>query len=257
MQRVRLLILLVIRIVAMNNRNIKNLSLLFFGFVSLAHATELSSGLVKEDVRKASKKLAWGSAHRNWTATDEESDRPLGLSVGIEAAFIPRGKLLKMGDGAGVVPSVIPVPRAWMSWALPQDFFVSFDAAPGKLFDGITTYGSALQWTFLRDQATFSAIASYTYSNAFGDLTSHTVEAAAQVAKSLELWQPYVGLGLMNSYSKASSRRIAPGNKRGYFEVLAVHGYLGFMTHVPARVGAQLDFMNTQPSLAFLLAQEF
>ena len=228
------------------------------GFYSLQNfATELSSGLVKDDVKKASKKLAWGSSHRSWTATEEESDRPLGMSLGLETGLIPRGKLLRMGDGAGVVPSIVPVPKVWMSWALPQDFYVSFDLGPGKVFDGITTYGGAVQWTFHRDQANFSALGAYTYANAFGDLKSHTLDIAFQAAKALEFWKPYVGLGLMNSYSKASSKRIAPGNKAGYFEVLAIHGYLGFMAQLPARVGCQIDFMNTQPSLAFLLAHDF
>ena len=83
------------------------------------------------------------------------------------------------------------------------------------------------------------------------------MDVALQIAKDLELWQPYLGLGLMNSYAKASESRTAPGNKRGYYEVLALHAYLGFMTRLPAKVGFQFDIMNTQPSFAFLRAHAF
>ena len=223
----------------------------------VASATELSSGLVKEDIRLAAKKLAWGSAHRAWTAPVDESEQPLGMDVGIESTLIPRGKLLRMADGQGVVPRIIPVPRLWMAWEFPQDFEASFNFGPGWLFDGISTYGGALQWTFYNDQAAVSMLGAYTYANAFGDLKSHSFDFAMQASKDLDMWQPYVGLGLINSYAKASVKRTAPGNKRGYYDVVAIHGYVGFLTRLPAKVGFQFDFMNTQPSFAFLLAHEF
>ena len=232
--------------------------LVIFSTLSVSSfATELSSGLVKEDIRTAAKKLAWGSAHRAWTAPVEAGDQPLGMDIGIESALIPRGKLLRMGDGAGVVPRVIPVPRLWMAWEFPEAFEASFDFGPGWLFDGVTTYGGAVQWTFYKEDAAVSVLGAYTYANAFGDLKSHTFDFALQVAKDLDLWQPYLGLGLIDSYAKASTSRTAPGNKRGYFDVVAIHGYVGFMTRLPAKVGFQFDFMNTQPSFAFLLAHEF
>jgi hypothetical protein len=229
----------------------------FFLVSNLACATELSGGLVKDDIKVAIKKLAWGSAHRAWTATAEEDDQPLGLDVGVDATFFSRGRLLKMGDGAGVVPSVIPVPRIWLGWDLPKDIDVSFDFGPGWAFDGVTTYGGSGQWTFYKDVVAASAVFAYTYANAFGDLKTHTIDVAAQVAKDLEVWHPYAGLGLMNSYGKISRARIAPGNKRNWEEVLGVHGYVGFMAYLPAKVGFQFDFVNRQPSIAFLLAHQF
>src|SRR5690349_8388407 len=115
-----------------------------------AGATELSGNMDANDVREAAAILSLGSIHRAWTAPAVESEG-LGLSVGLESSFVFRRDLLELGNGSGIAPKVIPVPRFWLAWDLPDGLSISASLAPGALFDGIQAYGGAIQYVFFED----------------------------------------------------------------------------------------------------------
>lgn len=222
-------------------------------------ATELPGQLSADDIRTAADILAFGSNHRAWTATALPSEG-LGLDIGLESSFIFRRNLEDMGNGQGVVPRVLPVPRLWLAWDLPADIQVSGSLAPGWLFDGVSSVGLGGQWIFARDESirtTFSALLTYTYVDSFDDLHSHVTGLAAQAARDMESWQPYIGLGLLVANSTIQNNRQAAGVDEGPYTRPAIHVYVGLNLNILGKFSMQIDIANRNLSAALLLAQRF
>ena len=224
-----------------------------------ACATELSASLSSDEIKHAASILGMGSVHRSWTA-HALPNPGLGLDMGLESTFVFRHDLGENGDGRGVAPRVIPVPRFWLSWDLPRDIMVSASFAPGFLFDGISSGGLGVQYTFLRDtdiDANYSVLMHYTIAEVFDDLKTHTFGAAVQASKDLVLWQPYVGLGLLVEGATVDSRIPAAGVSRGSYTLFASHVYVGMRIDFLAKLAFQLDFTGRNASFAVLLANTF
>lgn len=232
---------------------------LFAALVPPAWSTGLSGSLTGSEVDTAAENLSLGSIHRAWTAPAIPNDE-LGLTVGVESTFLFRRGLLEQGDETAVVPRIIPVPRLWAMWDLPRDFQVSTSFAPGGLFDGITAFGLGGQWSFWRnaDLGVISSVATnYTYANAFGDLQSHTFDVAAQVARDLDIWQPYAGAGFLFSEIQADPALLRADVARGYNGMMAFHFYFGARVDLMAHLSFQVDFMDTNVALSALMSASF
>lgn len=224
-----------------------------------ARATELPGQLSADDIRNAADILAFGSNHRAWTAPAMPAEG-LGLDIGLESSFIFRRNLEDMGNGQGVVPRVLPVPRLWLSWDLPADIQISATLAPGWLFDGVSSVGLGGQWVFARDESirtTFSALATYTYVDSFDDLHSHVTGLAAQAARDMDSWQPYIGVGLLVANSTIQNARQAAGVEEGPYTRPAIHVFVGLNLNILGKFSMQLDIANRNLSAALLLAQKF
>jgi len=238
-------------------RKILTLSLLFSSVITMA--TGLPGRLKASDIETATKILVQGSLHRSWTAHARENDG-LGLDLGLEAPFLLRGDLAEMGDGTGVLPRILPVPRLWMSWDLPHGFMISGSVSPGNLYNGIGTYGAAAQFAFYESDdglITSSVLMDFTYTNAFGDLKANTSGLALQVTKDLYIWEPYAGLGFVSTNSTIRSELTDLGVKNGPRTLPAVHFYAGARIELVAKLGIQLDFYNATPGVSMLMAQSF
>jgi hypothetical protein len=237
----------------------KVLILLGLGYGFQSRATELSGQLSANDVRESASILALGSVHRAWTAPAVEGEG-LGLSVGLESSFVFRKDLLSLGDDTAIAPRVIPVPRLWLAWDLPEGISLSASLAPGRIFDGIDAYGGAVQYVFFEDAASTvasSLLVDYTWSKAFGDLSAGTMGASLQITKDLTLWQPYVGVGMLVTNARAREALMNAGVKNGPYTVAVVHGYVGLRLDLIAKLAFQVDLMGALPSAAILLSNEF
>lgn len=232
-----------------------------FLFISEVRATELSGNLVSEQLDEVVGISVVPSVHRSWTAHAVPTEG-LGLDLGVESAFVARGNLNDLGDGLGVAPRIIPVPRFYMAWDLPAEFKLSASFAPGMLFDGITTFGLGTQWVFHREPeiaTALSVVGAYTFVNVFGDLTSNQFALAAQASRDLAVWQPYAGLGFVQGMTSFDARVLAPGALAGgeRHGQWTWHAYLGFRVDLIAKLSFQVDFFDLRPAIALLLQHGF
>ncbi|NCN26626.1 hypothetical protein GW915_03545 [bacterium] len=233
-------------------------SLLALSFSASLTATELSGDLGDGDIKKAAAITAWPSIHRAWTAPGVSPNDGLGLSLGLEATAVPRSDLTEMGDGAGVAPSVIPVPRFWAAWDFPHNFQVSGSVAPGMLFDGIFALGVGIQWMFFEDETIkMSGLFHYTYSDIFGDLSVHTPGLSFQTAKDLGFWQPYAGIGFISANASADRARVRADTDTGPYTLAASHVYAGARIDLGAELSFQFDLTGRKLSFALLMSQSF
>lgn len=203
--------------------------------------------------------LSLGTIHRSWTAPAIENSE-LGLDLGLESVFVFRRGLLDQGDRRAVLPRVIPVPRFWAMWDLPQEFQASMSFGPGKLYDGVTSFGLGGQWTYFRDSEVdlgSNVVVEYTYANAFGDLKSHTLGVSNQITRNMDTWQPYAGLGLMMSGANVRKDLVATGVEPGTYNRAALHFYFGVRVDLMAKLSFQVDFVNTYVSIGTLMSASF
>lgn len=223
-------------------------------------ATELSGNLTKREIRKAGRTVGLTSYHRSFTAAAVPNDE-LGLDIGLEGTFMYRGNLLKQGDNRGVVPRVIPLPRLWLAWDLPADFQISGSFSPGSIYDGVTTFGSALQWVFYRDDdglANLSVVGGYSYSNAFRDIVTHTTNVAFQASRELEKWYPFAGAGFMVGNTTVRNGRQAIGVGPGPYTIPVTHLYVGGNVEMgQSKFTFQLDLIGTKFASSVLIANRF
>ncbi len=223
-----------------------------------AEGAELSGNMSSSDLKRHISILSLGSIHRSWTAHAKEGG-PLGLSLGLESTFVFRRDLLNLGDAGGIVPKTVPVPRMWASWDLPEEIQVSTSFAPGALYDGISAFGLGGQWIFFRDDeslATASALIHYSYTDAFGDLKSNTVGAAAQISRDLDIWQPYAGAGVLFNGANLNASLAAAGVDTSPHQV-APHVYFGARVDLAAKIAFQVDLADLKPSVSILLSNSF
>ncbi len=223
-------------------------------------ATEISGGLSAKEIKSAGRILGLSSYHRAYTAPAVPNEN-LGLDLGLESTFIYRRKLLDQGNAKAVIPRVIPVPRFWAAWDLPQDFQVSASYSPGDFFDGITALGGAIQYTFLDDddhRARLSAILGYTYTNAFQDLRTHITQLGVQATRDLEAWQPYVGIGALVGNTTTRNSREASNVDDGPYTIPAAHLFVGGNIEAgSSKFAFQLDLIGTKFSGSLLIANRF
>ncbi len=225
-----------------------------------AFAAELPGGLSVEELKRAGRLTGYGSIHRAWTAPDVPNEN-LGLNVGVESAFFFRNDLNDLGNHAGVAPRIMPVPRLWASWDLPWRFTLSGSFSPGMLYAGITTYGLAGQTVFYRETDpafSMSAVVHYTYADTFGDIENHVTGLALQIARDLDVWQPYLGVGfVVNNVSNLSSRVLANGVNGGPHTLATSHVYAGFRLDMVAKLGIQADLFGMLPGFSLVMYQAF
>ncbi len=222
-------------------------------------ATELSGALSADDIGYAGRVIGFGSNHRAWTATVLPSDG-LGLELGLESTFVFRRNLEDSGNGQGVIPKIIPVPRFWLAYDLPGSIQLSTSIAPGWLFDGVTAIGFGGQWIFSRNEelrTNFSALATYTYVSAFDDIHVHVTGMSVQAARDLETWQPYIGAGVLIANATADNNRQGAGVDAGPHTLPALHGYIGVNLNFVGKFSIQLDLANQYLAAALLIAQKF
>jgi hypothetical protein len=225
---------------------------------SYIYAAELSGDLTKKDIKQAAKVVSWSSVHRAWTAPGSHEELGLGLNLGVESTFIPRKNLNELGNKNGIAPSIIPVPKLWTAWELPADFYISGSYSPGMLYDGITTAGGAIQWSFFKDdRVTLSTLLHYTYAKAFQDLKSHTTGLNLQVAKDLGLWFPYFGVGFLSANATASKERTHLYTNTGPYTIPALHGFIGARIDLGAELSFQIDLTGAKVSFALMMSQGF
>jgi hypothetical protein len=226
---------------------------------SPSNATELPGQLSGDNIKYASEVMGFGTNHRPWTAPAIPSEG-LGLDLGLESAFVFRRDLENIGNGQGVVPRIVPVPRFWAAWDLPRDIQVSASLAPGWLFDGVTSVGFGGQWVFARDEeirTNFSALMTYTFADSFDDMRTHVTGLAAQAARDMESWQPYIGLGMLVANGTVKNNRQAPTVDAGPYTSPAIHVFVGLNLNILGKFSLQLDIANRYISAGLLLAQKF
>lgn len=221
-------------------------------------ATELSGDLDDGAIKKAAAITAWPSIHRAWTAPGVSPNDGLGLSLGLEATFFPRLDLNDLGDGAGVAPSVVPVPRFWAAWDFPANFQVSGSVSPGMIYDGIFALGFGVQWMFYEDEKIkMSTLLHYTYSDIFGDMSVHTPGLSFQTAKDLGFWQPYGGIGFISANATVDRARVRSNTDTGPYTQAASHIYAGARIDFGAELNFQIDLIGRKVSFALLMSQSF
>jgi len=222
-------------------------------------AAELAGGLTARQIRGIAQATGMSAYHRAWTAAALPNEG-LGLNLGLEGTFLLRRKISGYGNGNGVAPRVIPVPRLWANWDLPADLQVSASYSPGSLYDGVTTVGGAVQWAFLRlpkTRLTLSSLLGHTYADVFGDLRTHVTQVSGQVARDLGVWQPYLGLGFLVGNATAKHGRNAPGVKAGPYTVPRTLATLGANLDLGAKFAFQVDFVGTKVSGSLVIAEKF
>lgn len=227
-----------------------------FGLV--AKGSELPLGIGEQDVRDIARQYVLGSAHRAWTAHGILNPG-LGLDLGVDTTLVQRNDMHYRGQGGGVIPRTIPVPRIWAAWDL-QDFWLSGSMAPGSIYGGIDQFGLGFQWTYWRERERlfqFSLLLNYSYVDVFGDLRGHATEIFQQISKDMIIWQPYLGFGMSVANAIASADILAPGLDQGPWTALAFRWYVGVRLDFLAKLSFQVDFVNMQPSFALLIAHSF
>lgn len=223
-----------------------------------ALGAELSGHLSKNEIRESVKIIGWGTHHRGFGAHGIANEG-LGLDAGFEAPFFLSQNIETFGDGKGIIPKVVPIPRLWASWDFPQGFQASTSISPGALYGGITVFGLGGQWIFHHeDRITASAVLNYTYSNAFGkDLVTHSPEVMVQISKDLEVWQPYAAFGFISANGVVKQSLAAAGVDNGPYTAPAIHATAGFRLDLMAQLVFQVDLIGTRPSVGFLFSNRF
>ncbi len=223
-------------------------------------AASLPGRLTADDLEHVNRTVLFPAQHRSWTAHALAPDGPLGFAVGLETAFVLRRDLLDLGNQRGVAPSVIPVPRFWLTAEVPMNIKLSASVGLGGLFDGIQTYGGGVQWAFLKNPATdtaFSLDFRYTHANLFGDAKSNLMGLAAQATKDLVVWQPYAGAGFVVANSTFDSEVLASGTAVGPHTTATYHLFVGARIDLIAKLSIQLDVTAARPSVGVLLEKSF
>ena len=223
-----------------------------------ASAAQLSSDLDENEIKEALKILAWGSNHKTFSAHGVVNAN-LGLDLGLEASFLVRQGLNELGDGTGVAPNIVPVPKLWMSWDLPSGINVSSSFSPGFWYGGVSAFGLAGQWNFWRqNQVTATAILSYTFASSFnGDIVSHTPSLRVNISKDLGVWQPFAGLGLVSANGSLKEELTSAGTDAGPYTAAATHLVAGFRLDLLAQLVFQVDLIGTRPSFGVLYSHRF
>jgi len=224
------------------------------------NAASLAGSLSEDDIGEINRIAILPASHRSWTAHSLIPDGSLGFDLGLETAFVMKRDLLELGDGKGVGPSIIPVPRFWTSIQLPIGIKLSGSAGLGGIFDGIQTYGFGTQWAFYKDPAkatAFSVDFRYTYLDLYGDLSSHVTGLAFQATKDLVVWQPYAGAGFLVANSTVKADIMDAGAKKGPHTTATYHMFVGARIDLIAKLSIQLDVMAAKPSLGVLLEKSF
>jgi hypothetical protein len=222
-------------------------------------AAELPSSLSEIEIKSISSNLGFSALHRSWTAHALPSSS-LGLDVGLEAGFAWRRDTLALGDGQGVVPRIVPVPKLWIAWDLPHELTLSLSASFGFLFDGISSYGGALQWYIFEIPELFSSlslVSSFTYVDIFQDLNGKMMGLALQLSRDMRSWQPYLAAGVVNGYFYAKDRLLSDGVKIGPHQQVKSHFYGGIRGDNVSKLSLQLDLIGSKLAAAILLAQTF
>ena len=222
-------------------------------------ATQLSKNLSASDIKTSAAILGFGSMHRPFTAHSMPSGE-LGMDLGLESAFAFRRGMLDQGDSTAVVPRVIPIPRAWMSWEFPYDLIFSASFAPGFLFDGVTQYGGALQWFFYEysELATvISFVGGYSHVDAFSDLKADVFSFDVQASRDLRLWQPYAGVGILLNRASVHDSLAASGVDSGSYYLPRPHIVFGARVDLLTKISVQLDVSGSLASLGLLLENSF
>jgi hypothetical protein len=230
------------------------------GFAGVVSAASLSGNLSESDMKHVNTTVIFPAMHRSWTAHALNPEGYLGIDVGLETAFVLRRDLLELGDGRGVAPSVIPVPRLWAAIELPHRIKLSGHAGLGGLFDGIETYGLGAQWAFYKDSAqdtSFAADFRYTRMNLFGDATSNVMGFAGTASKDLIVWQPYAGAGFLVANTTMKREVVAAGAEVGPYTSATYHLFVGARIDLIAKLSIQLDVMAARPSAGVLLERSF
>lgn len=229
------------------------------GVCSPVRATELSKNLSATEIKDDAAILGFGAMHRPYTAHSLPSG-DLGLDFGLESAFIFRREMLSQGDGAAVVPNIVPVPRLWLSWEFPYDLTFSGTFAPGFMFDGVTQYGLGLQWFYyeyseLKTAITF--VGHYSFADAFGDLTTNTYGVDMQASRDLQIWQPYAGVGLLFQRAAVRNGLAAAGVSAGSYNQVRPHLFLGGRVDLITKLSFQIDICGTLTSAGLLFENSF
>jgi hypothetical protein len=225
-----------------------------------AQAASLPGKLSSDDIRVINRTVLFPSQHRSWTAHSLAPEGALGFEVGLETAFVLRRELLDLGDGRGVVPRVIPVPRLWTSVELPIDIKLSGSVGLSGLFDGIQTYGLGVQWAFLQfpeKDTAFSVDFRYTHADLFGDAKSNLMGLAAQASKDLVVWQAYAGAGFVVANTTVNPAVLGSGVEEGPHTSATYHLFVGARVDLIAKLSIQLDVMAARPSVGVMLEKSF
>jgi hypothetical protein len=229
-------------------------------FSAQLQATTLSGELTGNDIKSINSLMLYPSIHRSWTAHALAPEGPLGFELGLETAFVFRRDLMGLGDGRGVAPRIIPVPRLWTSVELPLNIKLSGSAGLGGLFNGIQTYGVGTQWAFYKDPSkdtSFSLDFRYTHVNVFGDLKGNVMGLSAQATKDLLVWQPYAGVGFVVANGTADDSLMKEGEDSGPYTTATYHLFVGVRIDLIAKLAIQLDVMGDRPSMGVLLERSF
>jgi hypothetical protein len=222
-------------------------------------ASELSKQLTPDEIKRAASILGFSAIHRAWTAHALPSSS-LGVDVGLETAFVLRRNLFSQGDGTAVIPRIVPVPRIWFSWDMPFDLSWSASLAPGFLFDGISTYGSALQWYAFELQeikSSVSTVVHFTHVNVFSDLKVNHIGAAIQISRDMGSWLPFAGAGLVTGNANLAAALAAESVKPGPYTLLKSHFYLGTRFDLATKLSVQVDLIGSKFAFGFLFAETF
>lgn len=233
---------------------------LFLLGVKDAASASLPGQLSAKDMGEINRIIVLPASHRSWTAHGVSPEGSIGFEIGLETAFVMRRGLLDFGNGRGVSPRIIPVPRFWASTELPLDIRLSGSAGVGAIFDGIQTYGLGGQWAFYKDSSKGTAFTTdfrYTYTNVFDDLKSHVMGLAVQASKDLVVWQPYAGAGFVVANTTAVEEIMANNVSAGPHTTATYHMFVGARVDLIAKISIQLDVMASRPSLGVLIEKSF
>jgi len=242
-------------------RRARQLAPLYLGFAaSVAGAASLPGSLSREEMGRITRQLAIPSIHRPYGGHGLPSDGEMGLDLGVDTTFVFRRDVLNYGDGRGVAPNIIPVPRLWASVDLTPRFKLSGSYSPGRLVDGITVAGTALQWIFFVDEERdlrVSSVLGYSWVDVFDDMSAHVTDVTFQVSKDLLMWQPYFGLGFSVGNSTFDSAVVGSGVERGPHTEAVSHVVMGVRLELAAKLSFQLDVFGSRPAASLLLETSF
>lgn len=223
-----------------------------------AFAANFSKNLNQEDIESTNRKLASTLQHRAWT-NSESAPRKITFNIGVESGVGFNTSVNNYGDKSGRVPSVLPIPKLYAAVSFQPDIHVSASLFPGANLAGITTFGFATEWFFLRDPrlVSYSMLLHYSHSQLFKEYRANTQGARFSANHDFKDFTLYGGAGFISVESRVNETLLAAGTDDKFYGSFHPHFIVGAKIDWDYPISIQAELIRQEISLGLLVAKTF
>lgn len=232
----------------------------FLTLAAHAHASTLPGGLNPSDIGRVVEIVGIPAAARLMRSAEAYPTWP-GIKIGFEVLAVGERGLNDLGNKAGTLPAVNPIPRLYLSKGLFNDLELTLSFFPTSEVNPISTLGVVFKYCFYQEQADWLSIAAFlgfTDVEAFKSAYHGTdIEVGVVISKDYVRIKPYIGLGILAARGEVDRALLVAGNTDNDAWSNTLHAFIGTEVELPLTFGAQLDFFNLSLGASFFVGKKF